>query len=649
MKFEERYFRSLSPGSVNINAAKRVRFPDGSDRVVVAFSDKLTWPDLVNGEICYREINLLSGVYEYRVSGVYGFYSGGNCLLYVSKVPSPSCTDSRGHITGYSLVLSADSEGVEIVQFQDLAVDYNVVDIQTIIFEGASYMCALGSDKMFHIYEMEITGHLRRCAKREAVRSKVSSRLNVSSSSSLPLRFLVEEWDGGGSQCVLGQIDGLVHWDRMAFQSIRQSSQADSNSQQDLADSGFLEISSRLSEECSTTSADHLAASSCDSLQGEHLLDPMSIQSYTIEEGDEEDDDETEAIKADEVDQRTLRTRSTSLGRASPTEDESFSSTDPTPVLLDALSQIYNHHPLRSGRPSNDVTGYEDSIVCVDREENAQHCRSSPSTHAYILDGSISCLSFYSRESSDSRLFRSKYSSHCVAPNRSLPQEGQECQWMRSAHPSPCVLLGLADGTGALLSAEYSAYSSSPSGVEVKALLLEQPEVQNKDMSPGMVSTGGVLAMCAADVTGDGCNEVIIGYESGLVRVVSLVGKESFSDDACGVWNADQVTSHNAEEWSTTCCHFKDLCHIQLPFPIMKIEFGQLLGETGPNGSADQDFYLNHPQLIVVTSKSLHVFTETKNEDESGLVSYADEKTGRVLQLLDRLSAMSSQEWHRSG
>jgi hypothetical protein len=55
---------------------------------------------------------------------------------------------------------------------------------------------------------------------------------------------------------------------------------------------------------------------------------------------------------------------------------------------------------------------------------------------------------------------------------------------------------------------------------------------------------------------------------------------------------------------------FADISQIKLPFPVVCIEFGQLLGckfneaQTGDNVLA-----IFHQQLVVYTTRSVHVFT----------------------------------------
>lgn len=262
--------------------------------------------------------------------------------------------------------------------------------------------------------------------------------------------------------------------------------------------------------------------------------------------------------------------------------------------------------------------------------------------NALLLDGCISCMKFYHRERAASRMFRRVHRvvkatvTADVAPLENA--EGAEAWFLENSEdggdalceepvsasvPAPAVLIGSADGGVALLSLQGDRVKAlllppprmsgmgncilplstqPPSGTEQ---ILSQPALATSTPANERVPVGGlgnvVTALCVADVTGDNCNEIIVGYQDGCVRVAKLVEKIT-----CTTTSA----TRNTESWSVDNLDFADISQIKLPFPVVCIEFGQLLGckfneaQTGDNVLA-----IFHQQLVVYTTRSVHVFS----------------------------------------
>jgi hypothetical protein len=319
-------------------------------------------------------------------------------------------------------------------------------------------------------------------------------------------------------------------------------------------------------------------------------------------------------------------------------------------------------------------------------------------SYSYLLSGSLSCIQFYQREAHAVRAFRHKYStpagpsSFCASSTHpSLPKtdllspsspsqpaatpaaSASSVKWKeplkgRVREPSSCVLIGSSEGKLALLSLErkivpeedeYPTPSSALSR-STPAWCWEEGDEEGESyqmksifINSSSKSWGNILCVCVADVTGNGLNDVIVGYDTGLVRILSILETSSSSDQSCGAENNlrshsqsydydlpdDGLMSHrssfigggggsgpsppqrascpcptlNSECWSLTHSSFNEICQLQLPFPVMAIDYGQLLGPSSstsspslPSPRQQQTLLMN--QLLIVTTKSLHVW-----------------------------------------
>ena len=713
MIFQERYFKSLSKG-ININSSIRMTFPDGNDRILISCSDKLVWVDIVEDEICLREITFSNVIEDYRVCALYGLTLLGKSYLYIVRTPGSSCPDTRCHILGYTISIGQENT-FEFSQFLDFGVDYNPVDMKHIEYDGSVFMATLGSDKALHVYELDVEcGILRRGdSKRDLARASLVSRMRMTPSSSLAHRFLMEEWDGGGSQCIVGLVDGHIHWDRHvptgspAADSARGVTEDSCESVGNKDSTGGVDcepLSSILSiDSCGITALPRSPLSCTDDEtdmdagafsppnSASHRRASMSLLDLVIAEGNEDDEDGECADEEGGGGGWGGKVGTLSPDKNMPDRDEDDAEVqgggDPIEMPLLSPSTLrpcggpagdtgeerrglegmlrqlflgcpFGDNTLTTGASSEQSMGMRSSLSTCSVMEGSSNDdatvvnrETGSSRHSFLLDGSVSCFQFYSRESSCSSRFRHKG----VAARRAAAGIATEVGVLPCSPPSPSVIVGMSEGDAVLLSIERGFNVENTESVCLKSLCL--PHYCSGDVSADEVDShdhGCVLAACACDVTGDGCNEVVLGYASGLVRVLALVDTAAVGDtvggqvDTCesnggntGLWSdsgrsgngyglddAHMTGEMNCEGWSVDTCEFRDIGHMQLPFPVMHISYGQLLGRSSvertsraqhanDDSKLGEDYSYSDDQCIIVTSKSVHVLVPKRWVDAS--------------------------------
>lgn len=167
--------------------------------------------------------------------------------------------------------------------------------------------------------------------------------------------------------------------------------------------------------------------------------------------------------------------------------------------------------------------------------------------YSYLLEGCICSVQFYSL---------------CVeAPYASAGAESFD-----RATQSSSVVVALHSGHVALLSLSYDSLHAYRLPIEV--------------------SHGAAQALAVADVMQNGFNAIVSGFADGFVIVSAPVNPPTSSIDVSKI-------------------SFAPVFSIPLPFPIMGLYYGQLLGQ--PQNEAELLYPQN--QLITITSRGLHVHT----------------------------------------
>jgi hypothetical protein len=116
------------------------------------------------------------------------------------------------------------------------------------------------------------------------------------------------------------------------------------------------------------------------------------------------------------------------------------------------------------------------------------------------------------------------------------------------------------------------------------------------------------MALCVADITADNCNEVFVGYEDGYIRVAGVAAAPATG--AAEVQRASPSDRPCAGAWGgLDGADFADIAHVKLPFPIVSIEFGQLVGHQVDEAKCGGGRSVFHQQLVVCTTQSVHVYT----------------------------------------
>jgi hypothetical protein len=812
ISFEERYYRAISsspssflsfpsPGSssssLTINSISKLSLSDSHSFLFVGHENKILWNEILNHEICTREIQLLHLPELFEINGLWTISIHSKYFLYLSIIsrhtppqasPStPSSTNANPiitsstaaslhsssisspltlhcHLLGYEISLSNFS----LKPFQEMKLSYSILDLKDFIFDQNLFLCCLGNDQKIHVYEIDShTGVLSRNSKRaKKARSSLSSRMNNkttgAATEALPLRFTLEDWLDGGSQCLVGYIDGHLYWDRHVEKLVTAANAAavGTNSHQGNEES----VGSQ------TTREDRIMNTNSHSPSHSHLVEPtprtppqpppsielpkspeipeaplditspVSTQrSYdasdlmTIEEGSDEDDEDSvdstlrQYHRSDQPKQPPqnpyLINMSVNL-RSPPSPggkdkkgnnniwDDMIETDDIPPVpaaaggaatgedtnlyqdqanqiidtkLYETYSKIFLHDPVRSS-----IVPQKNNSSHPPPSSASSSLRSTvtkKSSYSYLLHGSISCLQFYQREARQLRSFRQKYSSSVPSANSTLYPNHDSCfnslpspqthptlqsQFSNSTtqlklkdsfigriqEPSSCVLIGSSEGDLALLSLERKVIQSSTYDEATDSLQThwcweggeeeEEECVRDEGNNPFVMksifisssspSWGSILCVCVADVTGNGLNDIIVGYDTGLVRILSILDSSSPSattthSSALGAGGTSDSTEYdhqfhqptrtpshsadhdfensihavssssfsfpgasslssssltmNSECWSVSHSSFHEICQLQLPFPVLAIEYGQYLGD--PTGTRTDD------------------------------------------------------------
>ncbi len=160
------------------------------------------------GNIFIKSIDLSNIPIGCRICSFASVDCGANAFIYVGFKPATSIEgSSRCHIYVYGM-----SRIDELTYLQDLKLGYKPIEMHTLTQGGRQLLFVLGSDKDIHVYEIDgLKGKLFRSLHAEAVKEFWSSRLGLGAS--FGLRFITEEWNGGG-QCVVGYADGYLYWSR---------------------------------------------------------------------------------------------------------------------------------------------------------------------------------------------------------------------------------------------------------------------------------------------------------------------------------------------------------------------------------------------------------------------------------------------------
>ena len=133
------------------------------------------------------------------------------------------------------------------------------------------------------------------------------------------------------------------------------------------------------------------------------------------------------------------------------------------------------------------------------------------------------------------------------------------------------AVLGLSNGAAVVLSLDVHSETTG----ECACQLL-----------PGGNLHGAVQALLVGDITNDGTNSIMIGYEDGTLLLAVLDDHEEEREVREGL--------RFVEKWST-----------QLPFAILGLERGQLFE------AKDRSYDVSCHQIAVLTSKSMHIFIPT--------------------------------------
>ena len=595
----------------------------GFSRVVAAVENKLVWPEVVGQEICLRDVDLPYNSNDFCITGMHNIFSEreNKNFLYVTLMPRDE-NETRCHILcfflGHNLICEGSDEEIEyeLDLRQDLSCGYCPIDMQHVSYanEGGQdssegiLMLAIGSDKLLHIYDVEIsTGqllHIPASSPNVKLKQEWAERLNLPLKAStdsnhennnstgntstlpftsqsqwgVPLRLLCEKWltnNGGGTQGLVGRVDGLLCWGRQS------DCAACETGGEKMAQSDTSQLDNYIAE----TTVDPVVSTVIKQICHHTSFSDDDSKIPTLSAVKEEDEDDvSEEDDTDEQNSASISTIIKDIGRF---------------LTLPVI-------------PFPDVAESLTAPYCCKK--------------ALLLDGCVSCLKFYHRESEASRAFRRL---------RILSEEQHDdvVANVQVDAPSPAVLVGLTEGTVALLSLSPAGEDD---GGQVRSLLLPSPsrgdsKLSSSDKKPpsqpsvksGMPvpeavtrsveshssSNGVVMALAVADVTGDNCNEVLVGYENGLLHVVKLVQK---SEEAVRAAGSASTTSSDVEEGRFF--DFIDVLQLRLPFPVVNIEFGHiLLGDHGAdicrNYSKGSDVQVFQQHLVVFTAWSIHVFS----------------------------------------
>jgi hypothetical protein len=169
--------------------------------------------------------------------------SNNNTNPSLPSFPSSSSSSPLCHLLGYEISFFPN---MNLKFFQDMKLSFSILDIKNFIFEQNLFLCCLGNDQKIHFYEIDsLSGTLSRNSKRaKKAREILSLRMKTKrtrmttedrgkeSSTALPLRFALEDWFDGGSQCLVGYIDGHLHWDRQVEKRVRVTATAAAVAQQ---------------------------------------------------------------------------------------------------------------------------------------------------------------------------------------------------------------------------------------------------------------------------------------------------------------------------------------------------------------------------------------------------------------------------------
>lgn len=799
-----------SSSSLTINSVSTLSLSDSHSLLLVGYENKILWNEIFQNEICTREVQLAHLPELYEINGLWALSIHSKYYLYLSLIyrhtppsPLPSHPSSATlpeipststnplppssstppsstppppppcHLLGYEISFPDFS----LKPVQDLKISFSILDLKTFIFEQNFFLCCLGNDQKIHVYEVDsLCGTLSRNSKRaKKARGALSSRIKTKRTEMmresgkeaialpLPLRFALEDWLMGGSQCLVGYIDGHLHWDRHVEKLVKRTGTTTTQRHQEDEEKlkSLKENCQEVPIEIEIEVPDLLAPSPRPPLPLMELpkspeipdappLDitsPISTQrSHDIsdlmpiaEGSDEEEDDDEDSVDSTlrqyhhpnlsdqpHTSQNPYHAISLHIPSASsppPKEgiwDDMIETDDPPatvdPVagehsncqqvmdtkLYEMYSKVFLHDPVE-----HSILPQKNSSLPLPASQYSSMTKIY--SYSYLLHGSISCLQFYQREATQIRSFRQKYSPSFVSPVSSSPSypnslfspqaatqrtpqpplSSSHFKWKdsfcgRTHEPSSCVLIGSSEGDLALLSLERkitqcSSYDEATETLQyswcwegdddeegvAEEEMGESPYVMKSIfISSSSPSWGSILCVCVTDVTGNGLNDVIVGYDTGLVRILSILdsppdsGVDSMESNQHQFHQPSRTPSHSAdyyefegahpsfpssssssmtmnnELWSVSNSSFHEICQLQLPFPVLAIEYGQFLGDgtgTGEDLNLEGDRSvigrvedgrfeekedvnsgnvslgpMNH--LLIVTTKSFHVW-----------------------------------------
>ena len=287
INFEERYYRAISSSpssslsfssssppsttssSLTINSVTTLSLCDSHSLLLVGYENKILWNEIFQNEICTREVQLCHLPELYEINGLWALSIHSKYYLYLSLIshqttssslpshpssttltdiantstnphpPSSSTPPSSTpppppppcHLLAYEITFPDFS----LKPVQDLKISFSILDLKTFIFEQNIFLCCLGNDQKIHVYEIDsMSGTLFRNSKRaKKARGTLSSRMITKRTEmitesgkeaiALPLRFALEDWLEGGSQCLVGYLDGHLHWDRHVEKLVRKT------------------------------------------------------------------------------------------------------------------------------------------------------------------------------------------------------------------------------------------------------------------------------------------------------------------------------------------------------------------------------------------------------------------------------------------
>ena len=217
VSFFERFYWAQRVDRLN----KCCRIKNKNMDLVVTLNEhrEIVWPVVTyqHRDIAMKSFSLCNISIQYCPQSIFTLSREDEVFLYVCASHEQETFDNTSKfkylIYAYRVLTNSEVVKFQLVPVQEaFGISYFPIAISRVALDDKHFVLVSGMDNMLHAYEVDERGCWLRTAVKDDVKSHWDSRLQASSANSVGFCLVIEEWSGG-SQGVIGHGNGLLFAD----------------------------------------------------------------------------------------------------------------------------------------------------------------------------------------------------------------------------------------------------------------------------------------------------------------------------------------------------------------------------------------------------------------------------------------------------